>query len=219
MCVGKENIMKSNKLLRSLLLSYTACTVLFLSNSTYEPEYVFKLSNLLSSNCSQVLSEMSKKAEETFPEYYCVDIGYYETGNSNYKPYEDYRAITNTNSTAYKFLHSDGVSVNSEGFLMLDNEYYCVALGHYFGNVGDKFLITLDNGFEFKAVIGDMKSKLHTDKNNYAHTNGHIIEFIIDSTHPYMEEINIRYHGLFNRADERFNGNITNIQKIIEVSR
>ena len=151
------------------------------------------------------------------PEYVVSDTGYYETGNSEYKPYEDYWMITDTTSKAYQFLNSSDVQVNSEGYMMYQDEYYCVALGHYFGTIGDKFLITLDSGFQFKAIIGDMKSYLHTDELGYAHQNGHIVEFIIDSNHPYMQNINIKYHGLINVADSKFQGSIINIERIEEI--
>lgn len=151
------------------------------------------------------------------PEYIVSDTGYYETGNSEYKPYEDYWMITDITSKSYQFLNSSDVRINSEGYMMYQNEYYCVALGHYFGTIGDRFLITLDSGFQFKAIIGDMKSRLHTDATGYAHQNGHIVEFIIDSNHPYMQNINIKYHGLINVADPKFNGKIINIERIEEI--
>lgn len=149
--------------------------------------------------------------------YELYDVGYYETGNSEYKPYEDYWMITDTTSKAYQFLNGADVQVNSEGYLIYQDEYYCVALGHYFGDIGDKFLITLDSGFQFKVIIGDMKSHLHTDELRYAHQNGHIVEFIIDSNHPYMHSINIKYHGLINVADSKFQGSIINIERIEEI--
>lgn len=149
--------------------------------------------------------------------YKLHDVGYYETGNSEYKPYEDYWMITDTTSKAYQFLNSSDVQINSEGYLIYQDEYYCVALGHYFGDIGDKFLITLDSGFQFKVIIGDMKSHLHTDELRYAHQNGHIVEFIIDSNHPYMQSINIKYHGLINVADSKFQGSIINIERIEEI--
>lgn len=143
-----------------------------------------------------------------------INMGFQETGNSHKKPYEDYRAITDTTSRAYKFLHQDNVQVNEQGFVMLDNEYYCVALGGYWGTIGDKFIITLETGVELKCVIGDMKSNKDTNSNNYAHKDGHVVEFIIDSDHSYMRKINIKYHGLLNTTHDNFYGKIVNIEKL-----
>lgn len=218
--------MKSNKFLLQIL---AVGTIVFVSStaagmtqytrpdavaSECTVEHMIKLPNITAAAKSILASIQTANK----PKYTLSSTGYYETGNSQYKPYEDYWMITDTTSAAYQFLNSSNVEINDEGYLMYQDEYYCIALGHYFGTIGDKFLITLDTGFQFKAIIGDMKSKLHTDENNYAHTNGHIVEFIIDSTHPYMQSINIKYHGLINVADSKFFGSITNIERIEDIA-
>ena len=59
-------------------------------------------------------------------------------------------------------------------------EDYMVALGSYYGNVGERFLITLSSGVSFTAIKGDAKSDKHTDA-LHMHKEGNVVEFIVDS--------------------------------------
>lgn len=59
---------------------------------------------------------------------------------------------------------------------------YCVALGTFYGTtIGEKYIITLDNGSKFDVVLCDVKSDRHTDaKNQYSVSNGCLVEFYVD---------------------------------------
>ena len=41
--------------------------------------------------------------------------------------------------------------------VIVDNEYYCAAIGTYFGNVGDKFIVKLSSGKVIKIIMCDAK--------------------------------------------------------------
>lgn len=64
------------------------------------------------------------------------------------------------------------------------DEYYCAALGTYYANdIGDKYLVTLSTGVQFKMILCDVKSDAHTDINNqYTKSNGCVIEFYVDKS-------------------------------------
>ena len=61
--------------------------------------------------------------------------------------------------------------------------YLLVAMGQYYGKVGDKLQITiLVQGKEVvvKAQLGDMKAKPHTTNGYKVGLDGSIVEFIVD---------------------------------------
>lgn len=138
------------------------------------------------------------------------------SGDTSFKSYMDYRAITNTNSPQYKlqeeaYTDSDGLRIyGSMG-------YYMIALGSYYTDtVGDKFRITLDNGETFLAVVGDLKADCHTDGTNryYPMQNGmkNVVEFIVDTseldkTAKKMGDIS---------SIKKFEGKVSKIEKILE---
>lgn len=103
-------------------------------------------------------------------------------GNTAFKSYMDFRAITNHRSAQWKL--QEEASTDEHGLRVYDG-YYVVALGSYYAtSIGDKFEITLDNGTSFKAIVGDFKADVHTDYFNqyYPMANGkkNIVEFIVD---------------------------------------
>lgn len=102
-------------------------------------------------------------------------------GNSSFKSYMDYKAITATNSKQYK-LQTNCIT-NGEG-LRTYNGYYTVAVGSGFGaTVGDYIDVKLSTGALLHCIIGDMKQDGHTGSDNIQVThNGNIVEFIVDIT-------------------------------------
>ena len=93
-------------------------------------------------------------------------------------------SVTSVESDQYKFLHSGDVYEDTDGFCKYKDasgqEYYCVALGTYYGggNVGEKFKIDLKNEDgtinSIYVVTADSKSDKHTDpKHQYTYgSNG-----------------------------------------------
>ena len=144
----------------------------------------------------------------------------HDTANSQKMTYMDYRAITNKASNQYKFQQRDDVWVDEYGFLVQNSEWYVVAMGSYWGKIGDKFIIHLENGEIISCVLGDIKSDRHTDRQNYAHeSDGHVVEFLIDSGSSYMKEVGMAKHGLVNKVFKQWDSKIVGICKVKETWR
>lgn len=94
------------------------------------------------------------------------------------------------------------------------DDCYCAALGTYYnGNIGDKFLVTLSTGTQFKMILCDVKSDRHTDPTHrYTRSNGCVIEFYVDHN-----KLNPKAKSSGNISSiSGFEGDITRIDKIIE---
>ena len=103
--------------------------------------------------------------------------------DSSFKAYMDYRCITDTGSVQYQLQQQ--AYTDSRGFRRIGDDY-CVALGTGLtSGCGERFLITLDSGYSFTAIVADVKADIHTDSTNcYAprgYNAGNIVEFIIDT--------------------------------------
>lgn len=118
--------------------------------------------------------------------------------------------ITCRTSTSYKLLKTlrsdQGIYKNKDG-------YVAIAISNYYGEVGDKFKITLENNKVFYAIKVDTKKQEELNEKQ-EHHDGSLIEFIIDideAKNHYKECI---INGSFNYADE-FKGKILKIEKEI----
>ena len=124
-----------------------------------------------------------------------------------------YKAITDKTSKQYKLLNS-GILKNNNGLLTTDDGYVAVALGSRFGGIGDRFVITFDNGKSFKAIKVDEKADKDTSNKCHHVSDGSLIEFVIDtklSRQSYPLAIKM---GNFNYVDQ-FHGNVVKIEKEI----
>lgn len=122
--------------------------------------------------------------------------------------------IVDRTSQQYKLLYSGNITHSNDGLLYYE-DYVCVALGSRFGNIGDKFLITLDNGKQFKVIKLDEKSNEHTVNNCHHLSDGSLIEFVIDINKAAQYYDMVITMGDFNHED-KFNGNIVKIQREVE---
>lgn len=84
--------------------------------------------------------------------------------------------ITDETSSAYKQLQK----MNVVDGLYYEGEFVAIAISSFYGNVGDKFRITLSSGQVFYAVMTDTKKSSEVDE-KYTHPDGSIIEFIVDT--------------------------------------
>ena len=128
-----------------------------------------------------------------------------ETGQ---KTFMDYRTITSTTSDQYA-LQQDAVT-NELGLRELDGRYM-VAMGTYYGTVGDIFRITMENGSVFEVIMGDVKSDANTDETK-RHRNGNVLEFIVDGD--YLSD-EVWYHGDVSYAAGFLSGQIDSITKLL----
>lgn len=137
--------------------------------------------------------------------------------HSDFKSYMDYKCITSKDSMQYKLIHNGTINVGSDGLLYC-GDYVSIALGSRFGNIGDKFIITLDSGKTFKAIKGDEKSDKDTVNHCHHLSDGSLVEFIIDTRLARQSYHDCIRDGNFNSSD-KFNGHITKIQKVVSSNK
>lgn len=131
----------------------------------------------------------------------------------SFKSYMDYRTITDISSNQYKLIHSDQISVGSDGLLYTDDGYVGVALGSAFGEVGDKFIIQTSTQQTIKVIKLDEKSDNDTIDGIYHSTDGSVVEFVVD-TNIILETYHMSYiMGDFNHED-KFSGNVISVTKV-----
>lgn len=123
----------------------------------------------------------------------------------------DYKYITDSSSPQYKLIYSGNIKVCSDG-LLRSEEYIGIALGSKFGKIGDKFLITLNTGKQFKAIKIDEKDDRHTVDGCHHASDGSLIEFVIDTDLAKQTYSDAILMGDFNYID-LFNGEIVRIER------
>lgn len=128
----------------------------------------------------------------------------------------DYRTIIDTTSKQYKLINN-GIFNKNNGLLTTNDDYVAVALGSRFGNVGDKFRITLDSGLSFKAIKLDEKDDSHTINNCHHSSDGSLIEFVVDTNKLKLNN-NLAYVMGDISYVEGFKGDITSIEKEVEIN-
>lgn len=189
-----------------------------------------------------------EKKEEPKKESAWKDIPLCET-ISPVKTYMDDKKITLTTSEQWKLFNEakyGEVITDDLGFQYIEGEdpdtkepmkFYTVALGtYYMSRMGEKFRVTMENGFQFGVITGDMKSNAHTHPgNNSANVeregfdptycvagSNDMLEFIIDSDK--MKEIYPGRNGLANNGsmnanfddEHMFEGRIVKIELLVE---
>lgn len=129
----------------------------------------------------------------------------------NIKTYMDYTKICK-NSKQGKIVYATQAWTDEDGLRRWE-DYYCVALGSYYGNVGDKFWIETANGNKYKIIKADEKANKHTDASNrYTVATKCMIEWIVETN-----KLNyfVKNSGNINNV-EKVSGNIVKITKIKE---
>lgn len=123
----------------------------------------------------------------------------------------DYKYITDSSSPQYKLIYSNSIEVCTDG-LLRSGEYIGVALGSKFGVIGDKFLITLNTGKQFKAIKIDEKDDRHTVDGCHHANDGSLIEFVIDTDLAKQTYSDAIIMGNFDYID-LFSGEVTKIER------
>ena len=112
---------------------------------------------------------------------YCVDNKFdiSDLKNTSFKSYTGAFDVEWSKPDRMKPLYGKVETyIDEDGFLRSGDDYF-VALGTYFGGViGTRYLITLENGISFTALLGDNKSDFDTDPTHRFHeNNGNVVEF------------------------------------------
>lgn len=134
-------------------------------------------------------------------------------GDTSFKSYMSWKAITNTDSKQYKLQKS--CWTDKKGLRRYKQDYV-IALGSYYANyIGERFTITLDSGKTFTAIVGDFKADKHTDETNKytPMENGrkNVVEFIVDTS-----ELDSTAKKMGDISYAGFKGNIESIERVVE---
>jgi len=133
--------------------------------------------------------------------------------HTTFKSYMDYRCVTSIGSAQYKLIHSDQVTVGSDGLLYC-GEYIGAAIGSRYGSVGDKFILTMSDGRQVKIISLDEKADKDTVDNCHHRSDGSLVEFVINTNgvrnaYPMAIKMgNLDYIP-------KLSGNVVKIQKVL----
>lgn len=135
------------------------------------------------------------------------------------KTYMDYRAITDTSSTQYKYIRDNMVLDEQTGFLVDEDGFIGVALGSYYGVIGDRYYFTLDSGVVLPLVKVEEKADGDTNGGCYHYSDGSVIEFVID------KDVASEYFGSYSNGlvlsgnynnYSLFKGEIAKVEKVAD---
>ena len=187
--------------------------------------------NISSTNGHSTLNadELNPQAQVIKPDLSTSNIVYLENGQdvrmvdvgvcaaSKTKTYMSYKSITNKRSKQYDIIHNHLTIDQNTGLLYDEHGYFAVALGSYYGKLGDRFIFELSNGNELPVIKADQKSDNHTVNGCYHLNDSSVIEFIIDTSiaNKYFgySSNGLVNHGNFNNIDI-FNGNIVSVKQV-----
>ena len=118
---------------------------------------------------------ISKTAIAVLLSFCCV----WHPHGGDYKCFMDYRSITDTTSPQWALQES---AWTDETGLRRVGQDYCIALGSAYGTeIGTRYIITLDTGEQFSAILADQKADQDTVDGHTRDTNGAVVEFIVQT--------------------------------------
>ena len=153
---------------------------------TDEPSYrvtTLGLANLGTPRYEYAITEYVYCPEDTVQEFTeSMEIPWGDCSNMMYM---DFRTLTDTTSAQYEL--QQYAWTDSQGFRRY-GDYYMVAMGTYYGYVGDTFRITTDRGNCYDVILGDCKgidALSYDGYRSWYHVAGdyriNVIEFIVDT--------------------------------------
>ncbi len=136
------------------------------------------------------------------------------------KTYMDYRATTARDSRQYWFIREELTVDTNTGFLYDKDGFIGVALGSYYGEIGDRYYFTLESGIVLPLVKCEEKADGDTDPSNCYHTSDNsVIEFVIDRIYAmeYFGRLSNDYilNGNYNNYS-LFKGQIVKVEKVLD---
>lgn len=136
------------------------------------------------------------------------------------KTYMDYRMTTVVNSRQYQFIHNKLKVDTKTGFLYDKDGFIAVALGSYYGTIGDRYYFTLDSGIILPLVKAEEKADVDTDAMGCYHLiDTSIIEFVIDSDYAgnyfWNNGNGLVLNGNYNNYS-LFRGDIVGVEKVLD---
>ncbi len=136
------------------------------------------------------------------------------------KTYMDYRATTVRSSRQYQFIHNELTVDETTGFLYDKDGFIGVALGSFYGEIGDRFYFTLESGVVLPLVKCEEKADKDTDSRGCYHTvDSSVMEFVIDKDYAlnYFGQLSNTYvlNGNYNNYS-LFKGAIVKVEKVLD---
>ena len=120
--------------------------------------------------------------------------------------------MTDKTSSSYKLIQK--LTKSKDGLLRDKDGYIAVALGNYYGKVGDRFIIKLSTNKEVKVIKSDTKANKDTTNKCYHNSDGSMVELIVDNNRIKTYYPMAYKMGNFNYSDI-FNGEITQVYKVL----
>lgn len=193
--------MKKYSCLGILLLVFILCGFTIYSNESVD-DYSFDLNNLYD-------YEKEYKTEE-------IEV----CANTTAKTYMDYRMVTAVSSRQYQYIHNYLTVDKNTGFLYDDDGFIAVALGSYYGTIGDRYYFTLESGVVLPLVKSEEKADVDTDYTGCYHLiDTSIIEFVIDedyaSNYFWCNGNGYVLNGNYNNYS-LFEGEIVRVEKVLD---
>ena len=134
-------------------------------------------------------------------------------GETSFHLYMDYRTLTDTTSRQWEL--QQYAWTDSDGFRRIGDDY-CVALGTIYGEIGDRFRITTDEGNVYTAIEADAKGTDAVFYDNihswyhYAGNGCNVVEFVVQTE--YLPSA-VTISGSCGAVD-CLSGNIVSIERI-----
>ena len=134
-------------------------------------------------------------------------------GGGSFKSYMTIGALSKR-SGQYKYLVNN-TKDRGDGLLVTSDGYIAVAMGPYYGKMGDKFIVTFSNGQKTKVVKVDQKAHFKPGCEGMASRDGSVLEGILSGrdSSAYRKA---KLHGNIGKAYKEFAGtsSITSIIKV-----
>ncbi len=190
--------------------------ILTLSTILFNP-FNISMDNLMINDTLDKEKSISENLDQTENELSGFQFEEVEVcSTSSVKTYMSYSAVTDTRSKQYKIINNE-MTVQENGLLVDEHGFIGVALGSYYGDLGSRYLITLENGETIPVIKVDAKSDSHTINGCYQMYDNSVIEFVIDvekaGNHFGNGGNGLVVNGNFNNIEE-FNGAITKIERV-----
>ena len=139
---------------------------------------------------------------------------------SSAKTYMDYRATNLVSSRQYQFIHNNLSVDKKTGFLYDEDGFIAVALGSYYGTIGDRYYFTLDSGVVLPLVKAEEKADEDTDYSGcYQRYDKSIMEFVIDTDYA-ISYFGRGGNGLILNGNYNnyslFNGDIVRVERVLD---
>jgi hypothetical protein len=171
----KAKVPDNEKVIKGIIDNYNGLVPTYITQS--EKITAFDSANDLIQNTYNKSSDKLSKLNTTSLEI--------PDGDCSSFMFMDYRALTDTSSKQWEL--QQYAWTDWQGFRRIGDDY-CVALGTYYGEMGDRFRVTTDKGNTYTVIEADAKGNdavFYNDYQSWYHVCGdgrlNVVEFICDT--------------------------------------